>query len=58
MGTVAPAPAAILAQLEPIGRLLLIFLRVVVATFALSAGHHDHHAILFFSHLSLPRDMK
>jgi hypothetical protein len=51
MGTVAPAEAAILAEFKPVSRLLFVFLRVVVAAFALCAGHDHHHAILFFCHL-------
>jgi hypothetical protein len=50
MRLMATAEAAILAQLHTVGGLLLVFLRVVIAAFALRARHHDHHAILFFSH--------
>jgi hypothetical protein len=46
----AAAKAAILAELEPLGRLLPVFERVVVPSPALGAGHHYHHAIFFFRH--------
>ena len=46
----AAAEAAILAQLQPVRRFLLVFLRVVVAALALGAGHHHHHARFFLSH--------
>jgi hypothetical protein len=52
------AKAAILAELEPVGRFLFIFLSVVVAAFALRAGHHNHDSIFFLRHFSLPRHMK
>jgi hypothetical protein len=58
MGTVAAAEATILLELQPVGRLLLIFLCVVVAALAFAARHHNHDTIFFFCHLSLPRDMK
>ena len=38
---VLPAEAAELAQLEPLGRLLLVLRRAVVATLALGARHRD-----------------
>jgi hypothetical protein len=56
--TVAAAEPAILAQLQPFRGFLFVLLRVVVATLALGASHHDHHAILFFCHSSVPRDKK
>jgi hypothetical protein len=34
---------------------LLVLLRVVIAALALLAGEDDHHAVLFFRHLSFPR---
>jgi hypothetical protein len=46
----AAAKTAVLAQLEPFCRLLLIFLRIVVAALALRARQNDHYAILFFCH--------
>lgn len=46
----AAAEAAVLVELQPVGRLLFVLLRVVVAALALGAGHDHHHAILFFSH--------
>ena len=52
MGVVAAAEAAILAELQAIRGLLLVFLRVVVPALAVRARHHDHHAILFLRHLS------
>ena len=58
MGTVATAEPAILAQLKPIRRLLLIFLRIVIAALALGARHYDHYAILFFRHLSAYHEHK
>jgi hypothetical protein len=48
VGTMTATPTAILAQLQPVGRLLLVLLCVVVAAFALAARHHYHHAVLFF----------
>ena len=53
MGTVTAAPAAILAQLEPPGRLLLVLERVVVSALALGAGHRYHHAVFFLCHRSI-----
>jgi hypothetical protein len=51
----AAAEPAILAQFEALGGLLLVLLRVIVPALALRARHHDHHAILFFSHDPLPQ---
>jgi hypothetical protein len=50
MGLVTAAEAAVLAELQPVRGLLLIFLRVVVTALALGAGHHYHHACLFLCH--------
>ena len=50
MRAVAAAEAAIFAQLEPVRRLRFVFLRVVVAAFALGASHHHHDACFFLSH--------
>src|ERR1700676_49799 len=47
---VAPAEAAILAQLEPLAGLLLVLEGVVVAPLALGASHRNHHPGLFFRH--------
>jgi len=58
VGTVTAAETAILAQFQPVGRLLLIFLRVVIAAFTLSARHDNHYAILFFCHLQFTTNMK
>jgi hypothetical protein len=52
VGTVTPAEAAVFAELQTVRRFLFIFLRIVVATFALGAGHHNHHSIFFFRHQS------
>jgi hypothetical protein len=57
MGFVRAAEAAVLAKLEPLGRLLFIFLCVVVAAFALVAGQNYHDTIFFFCH-SLTTNMK
>ncbi len=46
------AEAAIFAELEPVGRLLFIFLGVVVTALALRARHNNHYTILFFRHQS------
>lgn len=46
----AAAEAAILLQLEPFGRLLLVLLRVVVPALALTARQDDHDSVLFFCH--------
>jgi hypothetical protein len=51
VGSVAAAEAAVLRQLEAVGRVLLVLLRVVVAALALLASQNDHHAVLFFRHL-------
>ncbi|MHB8140996.1 MAG: hypothetical protein ACYDHD_07080, partial [Vulcanimicrobiaceae bacterium] len=48
-----PAEAAVLAQLQSIGRLLLVLLRIVVTTLARGTCHHNHYAILFFCHVTL-----
>jgi len=53
VGLMAAAEPAILAQFEPVGRFLFVFLRVIVAALAFIARHHDHHAILFFCHICL-----
>jgi hypothetical protein len=58
MRSMAAAEPAVFAEFEPIRRMLLIFLRVVVATLALGACHNDHYAILFFCHVCLPANMK
>src|SRR5579884_2881335 len=50
MRAVAPAPPAILAQLEPLRRLLLVLERVVIPALALGARHRHHHAGFFFRH--------
>jgi hypothetical protein len=50
VGLVTAAKAAVLAQLEPVGRVLFVFERVVVSALALGAGHRYHHAVLFFCH--------
>ena len=52
VGTVTAAEAAILAELKPVGRLLFIFLGVVITALALRARHNHHHTILFFRHQS------
>jgi hypothetical protein len=57
MGPVAPTEAAILAKLQAGGRLLFVFLRVVVPTLALRARHRDHHALLFFRHYPVSQDV-
>jgi hypothetical protein len=57
MGLVTAAKAAILAQLEPVGRLLFVLLRVVVAAFAIVAGQNYHDAVFFFRH-NLTKNMK
>jgi hypothetical protein len=54
MISVAAAEAAVFAELEPVGGVLFVFERVVIATLALGARHRDHHAILFFCHLFVP----
>jgi hypothetical protein len=54
---VAPAEAAILAQLQAVGGFLLVLLRVVVATLALRAGHRDHHASFFLRHYPVSQDV-
>lgn len=54
----AAAKAAVLAQLEPFRRFLLIFLRVVIAAFAFRTRHNDHHAILFFCHFYKPQNQE
>jgi hypothetical protein len=54
---VAPAKAAILAELQTVGRFLLILLRVVVPTLALRAGHRDHHALFFLRHYPVSQDV-
>src|SRR5204863_10203482 len=41
MGRVAAAPAAVLLQLEPVGRVPLRLVRLVVAPLALGAGERD-----------------
>ena len=46
----AAAPAAILAQLEPVAGLLPILERVVVPPLALGAGHRYHDTVFFFCH--------
>ncbi len=51
----AAAEPAVLAQLHVLRGLLLVFLRVVITALALGARHDDHHAILFLSHVPLPR---
>jgi hypothetical protein len=50
MRFVATAKAAILAELQPVRRLSLVFLRVVIAALALSTGKNHHHARLFLCH--------
>ena len=50
---VAAAKAAVLAELQPIGRVLFVFERVVITTFAIGASHDYHHAVLFFCHRSI-----
>jgi hypothetical protein len=50
MGAVATAEPAILIELQPIRRLLLIFLRVVVSAFAFAASQNDHHTRFFLRH--------
>ncbi len=49
----AAAKAAVLAKLEPIGRVLFILERVVVPALALGAGHRYHHAVFFLCHRSI-----
>jgi hypothetical protein len=51
---VAAAEAAVFAELQPVGRVLFVFERVVVAALALGASHGYHHAVLFFCHLFVP----
>src|SRR4051812_10006897 len=54
MRCVLPAEPAVLAHLEPFGRLLLVLRRAVVATLALGAGHRNDVAHCFLpSALSL-----
>jgi hypothetical protein len=55
MRALAPAPAAIFAELQPFGGLHLIFESVIVAPLALSARQRDHHTVLFFCHRLHPR---
>jgi hypothetical protein len=50
MGLMTAAKAAILAELEPVGRLLFVLLRIVVTAFAIVAGQNYHDAIFFFRH--------
>ena len=50
MRALAPAPTAILAELQPFGGLHLVLERVIVAPLALSARQHDHNAVFFLSH--------
>ena len=52
MRPVAPAKAAIFREFEPVGRRLLVFLRVVVAPLTLLASEDDHDAMFFLSHSS------
>jgi len=46
----APAETAVFRKFETVGVVLFIFLRVVVAAFALGASHRNHNAVLFFRH--------
>ncbi len=55
MGTMATTETAVLAQFEPLRRLLLVLLRVVIPALALRAGQHYDHAILLFCHFPRPR---
>jgi hypothetical protein len=48
--SVAAAEAAVFAQLQPFRRLLLVFLRVIVAALALGARQYDHYACFFLCH--------
>jgi hypothetical protein len=51
MSGVLPAEPAVLAQLETLGRLLLVLGRAVVAAFALTARHRDDVPHAVFSNL-------
>jgi hypothetical protein len=53
VGSVTAAKAAVFAKLQPVGGFLLIFLRVIVAAFALGTSHNDHDALFFFCHLPI-----
>jgi PII-like signaling protein len=48
------AVTAVLFELETLGVVLLVLLRVVVASLALCACHHDYHAVFFFRHRYRP----
>lgn len=50
VGAVAAAEAAILVELQPIRRLLLVLLRIVVAALALSACQNYHYTRFFLGH--------
>jgi hypothetical protein len=50
MSAMAPAEAAVLVELQPIRRLLLVFLRIVVAAFAFGASQNHHDTRLFLGH--------
>ena len=54
MGTMATAPTAILIELEPFRRFLLVLLRIVIPAFALGTGQNHHHARFFLRHLGSP----
>src|SRR4030081_2496538 len=48
------AVTAVLFELEALGVVLLVLLRVIVASLALCARHHDYHAVFFFRHRYRP----
>jgi hypothetical protein len=54
VGFMAAAEAAVFAELQPVGRILLVFERVVIPALALGAGHRHHHAVFFLRHRSIP----
>ena len=57
VGAVAPAEAAVLAQLQALRGFLLVFLRVVISALALGARHRNHHALLFLRHYPVSQDV-
>jgi hypothetical protein len=48
------AVTTVLFELKTLGVVLLVLLRVVVASLALCACHHDYHAVFFFRHRYRP----
>jgi len=55
VGALAAAEAAILAEFEAIGVVLLVLLGVVISAFALLTSQNDHDTVLFFCHLPILR---